>query len=62
MAYSIDRNFAFHSVQDTRYTGVLHTPYKGVISAAPQGAMKQSADRILLQADPLSGTAFICAY
>ena len=34
----------------------------GLILAAPQGAVKRSADRILLRAAPLSGAAFTCSY
>ena len=49
-------------VRTTRKTGGLHSPYKGVILAAPQGAVKRSADRIFLQAAPLSGAVFICSY
>lgn len=52
----------YKCVRTTRITGGLHSPYKGVILAAPQGAVKRSADRISLQAAPLSGAVFICSY
>lgn len=48
-----------NSVRTTRKTGGLHKPYKGIVLAAPQGAVKRSADRIGLRAAPPSGAAFI---
>ena len=49
-------------VRTTRKTGGLHKPYKGIVLAAPQGAVKRSADRIGLRAAPPSGAAFICSF
>ncbi|NLB80278.1 MAG: hypothetical protein GX800_01355, partial [Clostridiaceae bacterium] len=42
-------------VKTTRITGGLHSPYKGVLLAEPQGSLKWFANRTMFSGCPLKG-------